>query len=287
MTNAKQIKWLFRSLLARNPDLIQVEPGVIWIRPIRHFAAKIWVKRCLDPNIFDSNMSLTTLYWDGSAIEDPFGSFVESFSRKPLPAPFTREYFLQPQYELRPEFPQLAAWGSTVGRWDWRVPDIDRIFTCAVEEQVLPLLRPLAEDHRAYLPFFRKFIIPGGRVHAEQQVAIALASGARDEARTLLAQIWRWYETDSHGDYEQPDQIVYPKPGQRKRAAIEAWEKASLCVSYRKTRRRILEIVEPLRTGDRAALAAILHRWEAEAARIHGVERWWEPTPFPIEEGLG
>ncbi|AWN36456.1 hypothetical protein DK427_12560 [Methylobacterium radiodurans] len=118
-------------------------------------------------------------------------------------------------------------------------------------------------------------------------MAIAIAEGCLDEARTFLAQVWKWYETDSYGDYEPPDQIDYPKPGQRKRAAIQAWEKAYLCTGYRKKRRRILEVVEPLRTGDRSALAAILHRWEAEAARFHGVERWWEPTPFPIEEGLG
>lgn len=286
MTNAKQMAWLFRDVLARNPDFVQVSSYAIWIRPIRHAIAQVWINSSMNPNVFSPSMSITPLYWGGPSCDCDIGSFSEYFRREPPPAPFTREYFLNPDHEQRADYPQFALWGAKVGLWEWTVPEIDRIFVRAVEEQVLPLLRPMALDHRAYLAFYRSLILPYGGVYPEQRMAIALAEGALDEAREVLAEIWRWYETDTYGHYEPPEQIVYPKRGQRTRAAMDAWSKASNCVQYRAQRRRILEIVEPLRAGDRAAIALILHRWEAEAARIHKVERWWEPTPFPIEEGL-
>ncbi|MCJ2103884.1 DUF615 domain-containing protein [Methylobacterium sp. E-041] len=286
MTTKKQLARLFRDVLKHNPDWVQVKPYAIWIRPIRHCIAQIYIYRGRSADVFWPRFSIAPLYWSGANWDWNVGSFSEGFRREPLPAPFTWDYFLQPDYERRPEFPQLAAWAATVGDFAWADPEIGRIFTRAVEEQVLPLLRPMALDHHAYLDFYRSHIIPRGNVHDEQRMAIALAEGALDEAREFLGQIWRWYESDTYGDYEPPEILDYPKRGARTQRAIEAWEKAGRCTDYRRRRRRILEIVEPLRTGDRAAIAAILHRWEAEAARFHQAERWWEPTPFPIEEGL-
>jgi len=46
-------------------------------------------------------------------------------------------------------------------------------------------------------------------------------------------------------------------------------------------------IVEPLLADDRAALARILHGWEADNIRRAGYEPYWDPTPFPLEAGLG
>lgn len=286
MTNAKQMKWLFRGAIERNPELVQVRSYAIWIRPIRHFIAQVWIDGCLDPNAFTPNLSITPLYWGGVNFDVDVGSFNECFLREPRPAPFTREYFLNFDREQSLEKLKLPAWRATVGDWEWSVPDIDRIFTRAVEEQVLPLLRPMALDHRAYLDFYRSYIVPYGGLYAEQRIAIAIAEGALDEARWFLAKIWKRYEKDKYGDYETPEPTPYPKRGQRSRRAVEAWEQASFCRKYRAKRRRILEIVEPLQAGDRAALAAILHRWEAEAVGIHKVERYWEPTRFPIETGL-
>ncbi|GJD77601.1 hypothetical protein [Methylobacterium gregans] len=92
---------------------------------------------------------------------------------------------------------------------------------------------------------------------------------------------------DRYGDYQPPDPIVWPRKGERKRGYHEAYIKAIDCVAYRRCRQRLLEVAEPLRLGDRAAIAAALHRWEGEAVRGDYHERFWEPTPFPIEEGLG
>ncbi|SFK45731.1 hypothetical protein SAMN04488125_10224 [Methylorubrum salsuginis] len=47
---------------------------------------------------------------------------------------------------------------------------------------------------------------------------------------------------------------------------------------------RIRSLREPLMDDDRAALAAILHRWERENVAGTKAEAIWAPTPFPLEE---
>lgn len=39
----------------------------------------------------------------------------------------------------------------------------------------------------------------------------------------------------------------------------------------------------PLMKGDKAALVKLLHEWEAREIRGTKVERYWTPTPFPLE----
>ncbi|SFH95293.1 hypothetical protein [Methylobacterium brachiatum] len=42
-------------------------------------------------------------------------------------------------------------------------------------------------------------------------------------------------------------------------------------------------VAEPLHAGDRPALARIMHGWEAANVQGTELERYWEPTPFPLE----
>jgi hypothetical protein len=44
-------------------------------------------------------------------------------------------------------------------------------------------------------------------------------------------------------------------------------------------------ILRVLRTGDRAAIAAFLHDLERRTIAAHGLERYWQPLPFPFERG--
>lgn len=48
---------------------------------------------------------------------------------------------------------------------------------------------------------------------------------------------------------------------------------------------RIRSLREPLMDDDRAALAAILHRWERENIAGTKIEALWQPSPFPLETG--
>ena len=47
---------------------------------------------------------------------------------------------------------------------------------------------------------------------------------------------------------------------------------------------RVVEELCPLVTaGDRAGLAKLLHSYEAQSVKNLKIEKYWEPTPFPIE----
>lgn len=52
---------------------------------------------------------------------------------------------------------------------------------------------------------------------------------------------------------------------------------------FRRRRRMVLSVAEPLRAGDRAALAKILHGWEADNSRGTRIAPYGAPTPFPLE----
>ena len=45
-------------------------------------------------------------------------------------------------------------------------------------------------------------------------------------------------------------------------------------------------LTEPLMAGDRAALARLLHDWEATNISGTKLERYWRSTPFPLEQTL-
>lgn len=50
-------------------------------------------------------------------------------------------------------------------------------------------------------------------------------------------------------------------------------------------RRLQADILRSLRTGNRAAIAAFLHDLELQTIAAYGLERYWQPAPFPFESG--
>jgi hypothetical protein len=50
-------------------------------------------------------------------------------------------------------------------------------------------------------------------------------------------------------------------------------------------RRAVQELCPLVAANDRAGLAKLLHRYEAQSVKNLKIEKYWEPTPFPIELG--
>lgn len=143
------------------------------------------------------------------------------------------------------------------GDWNWIDPTVPEDFVRQVEAETLPILRPV-DTLEAYVAF--------ARAHREA----AMSTGHR---WTLVMEI-------ALGNLE---------------AARAWWDKAALGFSMdvpdltpreRFVRGRYNELGPPLLDGDRAALAAILHRWERENVTGTAAEPIWTPTPFPIEEAI-
>lgn len=44
-------------------------------------------------------------------------------------------------------------------------------------------------------------------------------------------------------------------------------------------------LIRHLRRKDTDGVAGLLHTWEAMSVEVHGLERYWMPSPFPFENG--
>ena len=140
------------------------------------------------------------------------------------------------------------------GDWNWIDPTVPEDFVRQIEAETLPILRPI-DTLEAYVAFAR----------------------AHEEAAWCTGRRWPLVMEIALGNLE---------------AARAWWDKAALGFSLdvpgltpreRFVRGRYNELGPPLRDGDRAALAAILHRWERENVTGTAAEPIWTPTPFPIE----
>lgn len=137
--------------------------------------------------------------------------------------------------------------------WIWSDPAtideaIDMIETVALPK--LAFLRTV-EGYATLPP--REF---GSRYEPrEDRMLVHIAVGDLDAAREL----WRTQEPLHRGKTYHPGSLLH-----RWQTQVEA-------------------VAEPLHAGDRPALARILHGWEAANVRGTEIERYWEPTPFPLE----
>ncbi|WP_155912015.1 hypothetical protein [Methylobacterium sp. 77] len=143
-----------------------------------------------------------------------------------------------------------GGWG-----WLWSDPTIYQDIVTRVEADALAMLRPL-DSTRKCLEFARTRPETEGYLGPQWHLITAIALGELDEARTIWSKIGRSYRKgfDIEDPYLQP---VYDR----------------YCL-----------IGEPLMADDRAGLAAILHRWEAEYLVGSPLEPYWAPSPFPLEE---
>ena len=290
MTTARQIKSLFKALLQRHDDLVHMNSRSVWIKPIRHVAVLIKIHTSYNADNFEVYLVSKPTYFEPSYFVDSsnvhyHATHYESVWAVPPPEPLPPDFERQPKYWKLPEYVERERILSGQRRWRWSDPEIRNHFLAVVESDLLPRMRRMAADHVAFLDYHRTAVVEGGTASKSQQLAVAVAAGDLERALPLLEILTPSYEVDAYGDYEPPDPLEYPR--RRTMKALLAYWKGSGCIDYRDHRRRYFELAEPLRRGDRAALASVLHRWEAERVRGAPYERFWEPTPFPIEEGSG
>lgn len=145
--------------------------------------------------------------------------------------------------------------------WSWLAPTMIADLISAIETDALPRLRAISS-----LEAF--WTIYGDSDHRvthqwpEDRMIFDIALGDIDAARVICETLEPKFRAYLESDPD-PDDV---------------W--------VRNRCRKVLTVAEPLRAGDRAALAQILHDWEAENIRGTKIEPYWEPTPFPLERAL-
>lgn len=247
MTTAKQIKALFRPLVERNPDIVRID-RTLWLVPVHHVAFRITVDRSSEADRFSPQWNMTSIAGaDASFYTGPEWSHGAFLPEKYDPLPF--EYWKNPNL-LKESINLLMKRKS----WSWSRSDVIEKFTAVVEADVLPLLRSL-DTYERFAAFYRASIAPNGLHWPDVGMYVDIAVGVLEPARK------RWDECALVYERIRND----PSPSvQRKRA-------------------KFLALGDPLRAGDRATLASLLHRWEAENVAGAPYEPHWQPTPFPLE----
>ncbi|GJE16491.1 hypothetical protein [Methylobacterium marchantiae] len=230
MTNAKQIRQVFKPLMERHDDLVHLGAGYLWLRPVRHVALRVLIER-------SSHKDMCTPQW----------TMVKTF----IPGVDLTVSIGQAGYLMPPE-------SAPVPHWIWSDPTIVAALISAIETEALPRLRAI-DSLQAFQalyadnPFYRRDQWP------ENRMIVDIALGDLDEARILCESLEPEIRENRYPD--------------------DPW--------FQKRRRKVLAVAEPLFANDRAALAEILHGWEADNIRGTKIEPYWEPTPFPLETAPG
>ncbi|WP_379040987.1 hypothetical protein [Methylobacterium marchantiae] len=142
--------------------------------------------------------------------------------------------------------------------WFWSDPTIYDDFVTRIEADALAILRPL-DTTRKCLEFARTRPATIGHLGPQWHLITCIVLGELDEAREIWAGIGRYYRKGTMT--EDPSwQIMYDR----------------YCL-----------VGDPLMADDRAALAGLLHRWEAENIVGSPLEPYWRSELFPLEEDAG
>ncbi|MGU3540107.1 hypothetical protein [Methylobacterium sp. A54F] len=139
--------------------------------------------------------------------------------------------------------------------WKWTDPAVVEAFLNCVENHLLPELRAVTgvREGIAYVRACERRMMCQW---PDWHIATAIAVGDLEAAQT----IWR-------------EQVAPCVPNQNVfRGDQQLFE-------------RMRALADPLMSGDRAALARLLHDWEAENVRGSVLEPYWQPSPFPFETG--
>lgn len=250
MTTVRQIKALFRPLVSRNLDLRLIGRD-LWLVPVRHVAFRVTIERSSYADDFYPQWNMTSIAGaDHDYHEHSEWNHGQFRPEKYPPSP--PEYWKDP--ELMKEVHEI---NRKKRSWSWSRSDVIEEFCTVVEADVLPLLRSLAPYER-FAAFYRSSIAPTGLHWPDIGMYIDIADGALEPARKRWDECAFMYETGR----DNPSPRV-----QRKRA-------------------KFLALGDPLRAGDRAALATLLRRFEAENVEGSPYQSHWQPTPFPLDVSL-
>lgn len=138
--------------------------------------------------------------------------------------------------------------------WRWSDPTMIDTAITVIETHALPHLASI-DSLQAFWALYRGSAYRAAREWPEDGMIFEIAMGELDAARTT------WHSLEPQlSENRYPDDTF-----------------------FQSRRNKIMTVAEPLLAGDRPALAKILHGWEADNIRGTKIERYWEPTPFPLE----
>jgi hypothetical protein len=220
MTTTAQVRQVVQPLLQRNPDLALVGRMIV-IRPVHHFLRGVYVDRSLDPDAFVPTGTINILFKRRTDIGFSWGD---------------RIY-------------------RTGGVWKINDPDLSVAMCEAIENQALPVLRPITTiEHFVRFTSKERFPHEYLDLYDLTKVFVDVARGDMEAACSICEYLRtdgarRRYLPDMQGTYQRAMQELCPL----------------------------------VAANDRVGLAKLLRGYEAESVKNLKMEKFWEATPFPIE----
>lgn len=175
MTTARQIKQVFRPLVARHEDLVQVDGSYLWIKPVRHIGLRILIDRSSHADFCAPRWIMLETFIPFRSNPDIIGRYTGHLSR---PGTSPNKY------------------------WNWSDPTMITDAIAVIEAEAVPLLRSI-DTVEAFAAFYRDRF---DRYRLEQpynRMIVDIALGDIETARKTwhaLAPVYRdnVYPDDSH-----------------------------------------------------------------------------------------
>ena len=220
MTTVAQVKEVVQPLLQRNSDLALVGRIVV-IKPVHHILRGIYIDRSLDPLLFVPTWAVVFLFEPCQSLSYNWG---ERVYRRP-------------------------------GIWELPDPNLPNDMAEAIEQQALPLLRPV-QSVDDFVRFTSKERFPSTYLDGYElrKVFVDIARGDLDAAQSICEFLMtdrgkRKHLPRMQEEYDRVTKMLWPR----------------------------------VAANDRPGLARLLHCFEAGSVRDMKLDKLWEPTPFPIE----
>jgi hypothetical protein len=222
MTTIAQLKRAVQPLLDRNPDLALVGRMVI-IKPIHHILRGIIFGRAIYAEQLDPNWAVIFLFEPSDSLSTNWGERV---------------------YDRR-------------GTWKFTDhDDLPAEMYKAIEEQALPLLRPIKTiDDFVGFATKERFRHTHLDLYEHRKIFVDIARGDLDSARSIC-------------------EYMATNRAKRRYLPMKMYEE------YDRITKELCPLVA---ANDRPGLARLLHKYEEGSVRAMKLEKCWEPTPFPIE----
>lgn len=226
MTTASQIKKLVKPLLERHSDLF-LSGQWIYIKPVRHLARAILIDRTGDANRFQPRWALISLCEPQECFGLNWGALL---------------YNPSPEARL----------------WKWSDPSLQETLFAVIEQEALPLLRPIEtlDDFAAFTSSRERFPSTYLDGYHLRKIVVDVARGDFEAARAICAELiagrTKWSMPDMSDEFDRITKVLCPL----------------------------------LAANDIPGMVRLLREWEAYTVKQLKLETIWEPTPFPVERLL-
>jgi hypothetical protein len=145
-------------------------------------------------------------------------------------------------------------------------------------EQYLGPMASIEAFHDLAVGAQRRFTFLGLDCYGLEHGTVLAALGRLDDAKVVLRAAIADAEARAAAEQRAETEHRLTRPTPRGVIILDVWRRKMKVVEL------VKELLAQVESGDRSAIAALLHDWEHVAVTRRQIEHLWESTPFPLEQ---